>query len=79
MDALEAIKNVSISSGKTYATISKSLGKNRGYINTMYTNDTIPNTETLISILGVCDYALCAIPKEKITDDMLVISNKQKR
>lgn len=76
MRSMDALKKAAIDKKISLSDISKSMGKTRGYINATITRNSEPKVNTYVCMLDACDYALCAIPKDKVTNDMLVIDNE---
>lgn len=78
MRTIDAIKTAANKAGIPITHIGIKLHRNRGYINTMASKGTIPNTTHLIDILGVCGYGLYAIPddeKDALPDTAIPINN----
>ena len=61
MRAMDIVKQASIKSGVTYATISKTLGKNRGYVNNIQTRGSKPQIDTFVRMLNACNYGVYVI------------------
>ena len=59
--------------GIALGNIGLELGKSRQYVNAIITKGNTPKATTLSRMLDVCDYKLCAVPDELVTDEMLEI------
>lgn len=73
MKPIEAIYLITNESGLSLSNISTAMGKSRQFVATIIGRNCCPVTKTLIEILDVCDYALCAIPKGKVPENAVVI------
>ena len=61
MRAMDIIKKVSIESEVNYATISKRLGKTRGYVNAIASRGSEPQIDTFVRMLEACNYGVYVI------------------
>lgn len=73
MKATQAIRTIARASNKTLSGISKGIGKTPQYINAIITSGSSPRVSTLLPIFDTCGYAICAIRKDRIPIDAIVI------
>ena len=76
MKPMQAIRKAVKMSGKSLYRASKDLGKSSRYINSIITRGSTPNTDTLVKMLEVCGYSLCAVPSDKIPEYAIIIDNE---
>ncbi len=73
---MEFYDAVYIAAGKRDITIEKlslSMGHASNYIASAVSRGSQPKVDTATKILGACDFALCAIPRESVPDEAIVI------
>ena len=73
MYAMDTVKVAAKEAGVGLTHIGVLLGKSRQYVNSAISSHTQPNASRLSSMLRVCGYELCAVRKDDVTDDMMVI------
>lgn len=73
MDAMQAVKTAANNAGVPITHIGVSMGKARTYANTAISKGATPQADTLAKMLGVCGYALCAVPDDEIPEHAIVI------
>jgi len=73
MNAMQALKTVAKNEGIPLAHIGRKMGLADNYVNKTINRNSVPRVDTMAKMLDVCGYALCAIPKESIPDDAIVI------
>ena len=76
MYAMDAVKQAANRAGLTLYRVSLDMGKTRQYVNNIITRGSVPQADTLARMLDICGYSLCAIPKDKVPEDALIISYK---
>jgi len=74
MRAMETVKQASINSGVNLATISKTVGKCRGYVNAIITRNSEPRIDTLVRLLNACNYGVYVIEKQHAPSDVMEIT-----
>ena len=73
MKALDVIRVVISETNTPTTSIGPALGKNKTYINTAFAKGRTPRCDTLAKILGVCGYALYAVPKDAEMPDLALL------
>ncbi len=51
-------------------------GMTKGYIGSLKTQGKQPSLDAMMRLLGVCGYALCAVPRDEIPPNALVIGDE---
>lgn len=77
MNFYNVLKEVSKTSGISQRQIGLTLGHSTGYVANMR-NSGVPTVDTANRLLNVCGFALCAVPRDAITDDMYEITQTRK-
>jgi len=73
MKALEVLKTAAMKADIPLTHIGVELGMSRQYVHTSLGRNSTPKADTLARMLGVCGYALCAVPLDSVPVDALVI------
>lgn len=73
MDAMLAVREIANSRGVALRRIGITMGKSGQYVNVLISQGSSPRCNTMSKMLDVCDYALCAIPKDKVPEDAIII------
>lgn len=73
MKAYEAVRTASTASGVPITHIGPALGKSSVYVNNGISRGSVPKADTLAAMLGVCGYALAAVPVDDMPASALVI------
>ena len=66
---LEAVNR----SGQTLKETSLRMGRSETYINAGKTRNSVPNLSNAVEAFNACGYALCAVLKEQIPNDAIVL------
>ena len=78
MYAMDALKAAAKSRSVPTTHIGRKLGLADNYVAKTSAQRSNPQCDTMARMLDVCGYALCAIPYEQVTDDMIVITSDKK-
>lgn len=73
MKAIEAVKQAAKEAGIPLYRVGLDMGMSKQYMSATVTRGSTPKADTLARMLETCDYTLCAVPNELVTDSMLVI------
>ena len=73
MDAMLAVREIANSRGVALRRIGLTMGKSGQYVNVLISQGSSPRCATMSKMLDVCDYALVAMPKDKVPEDAIVI------
>lgn len=73
MDSLEALKAAAAAAGVPVTHIGRAMGKRDNYVSNAATRGSTPKADTLARMLGVCGWALVAVPSDEIPAGALVI------
>lgn len=76
MYAMDALKQAAKNAGVPNTHIGKALGYADNYVARIVLRGSTPQCDTMAKMLGVCGYALCAVPIEQVTDSMYEITPK---
>ena len=60
MQAIKVLQTILARENVSAPTISKRIGRNRAYVNTIFASESMPQTDTLVTILDACGYDLIA-------------------
>ena len=74
MDAMRIVREASVASGENLSTISKALGKKRGYINAIMTRGSYPRVDTYVRILDACGFGVYVMPREDAPDGAMQVT-----
>ena len=77
MRAMEVVKQASVKSGVNLSTISKTIGKSRGYVNAIITRGSEPQINTLVRLLNACNYGVYVIEKQCAPIDAMEITTDE--
>lgn len=73
MKASDTIKKAAENAGYSLRGVSQALGKSPNYIASSVGRGSTMQADTLAGALGVCGYALAAVPLDSVPPDALVI------
>ena len=73
MNYWKALYTAADNVGVNTTEIGPKLGMSRGYIAAAKAKDASPSVSNAARFLGVCGYALCAVPDDEIPEHALVI------
>lgn len=73
MKAYEAVRQAAMKKGVPLSHIGAAMGKTPSYVNSGITRGSTPQADTLATMLGVCGYALAAVPLEDMPPSALKI------
>lgn len=60
MQAIKVLQTILARENVSAPTISKRIGRNRAYVNTIFSSESVPQMDTLVTILDACGYDLIA-------------------
>lgn len=60
MQAIKVLQTILARENASAPTISKRIGRNRAYVNTIFASESMPQIDTLVTILNACGYDLVA-------------------
>lgn len=60
MQAIKVLQTILARENVSAPTISKRIGRNRAYVNTIFASESVPQMDTLVTILDACGYDLIA-------------------
>ncbi len=60
MQAIKVLQTILARENVSAPTISKRIGRNRAYVNTIFASESMPQMDTLVTILDACGYDLIA-------------------
>ena len=75
MYALDAVKEICKIQGISARKIGRDMGMGDNYVSRIANRGSVPRCDTMARMLDVCGYALCAVPYEQVTDNMVVITS----
>ena len=73
MNAMNVIKNVANATNTPLMKIGREMGIADNYVNKTIARGSVPRCDTMARMLNVCNYALCAVPKNKIDNDYMLV------
>lgn len=73
MKAFDAVKEAAKNSGIAITRIGVEMGKPANYVSNGASRGSSPQCNTCAAMLDVCGYALCAVPRDSVPSDALVI------
>lgn len=73
MDSKEALKEAAKNAGMTLRSVSLAMGKSENLLASTLNRGSTPRVDTVAGALGVCGYALAAVPLDSVPPDALVI------
>lgn len=73
MNFYDAVYRVAGIRDMTVEGVSLKMGHSSAYIASAVSRGSLPKVDTAGRILDACDFKLCAIPKDRIPDDAIVI------
>lgn len=76
MKAYDVVKAAAKSAGVPTTHIGTALGKSSSYVANGASRGSTPQADTLAAMLGVCGYALCAVPVGEVPPGALVVDAK---
>ena len=74
MNALDAVKLAARKADIKSTEIGPAMGKSRSYIAANASRGSVPKADSLSSMLRVCGYELCALPKDEVPKSAIIIS-----
>ena len=77
MRPYDVLKRAGEFSGVSMSRVSLALGHPRAYVSSGESRGSVPRVDTYAAMLGVCGYALCAVPVDDVPDSALVIDAEQ--
>ena len=75
MHVYQAIRTVAKRSGMSLIEVGPRLGHGKAYVSSMFTQERRPKYDTLLRILGACNYTLCAVPSDQVPSGAVVIDS----
>lgn len=60
MQAIKVLQTILARENVSAPTVSKRIGRNRAYVNTIFASESVPQMDTLVTILDACGYDLIA-------------------
>ena len=78
MNAIDTVRTAADRAKIPTTHIGIKLGKSRAYFSMCAKKGRDPQSQTLADMLDVCGYVLCAVPKNRIPKNALVIDPKPK-
>lgn len=76
MYAMDAVKIAAGASDTPLYMIGRKLGVSDTLVNNTITRGSTPRADSLARMFGVCGYALCAVPRDEIPPNALVIGDE---
>lgn len=73
MHANDVLKQAAATAGVPITHIGPALGKAPNYVNNSTSRSSTPRCDTMAAMLGVCGYALVAVPREDVPDTAIEI------
>lgn len=73
MYAIDVLKCAASAANVPITHIGQAIDKRPNYVSAIATRGSNPQCDTMASMLRVCGYELCAVPREAVTAEMLVI------
>lgn len=73
MDAIETVRGTAAAVGKPITHIGIELGRRPNYVNGVMSRGSTPQADTLAAMLGVCGYALAAVPVDDLPASALAV------
>jgi len=73
MQFYDAAYKIAGEKGISIENLSLSLGKTSRYVGSAKSRGSIPRIDNAAMILGAMDYVICAVPKDKVPEDAIVI------
>ena len=78
MQFYDALEICGKTSGTSMQQVSAQLGHAKVYVAGAKSRGSVPSVDNAARMLGVCGYALCAIPHSDVTESMLQITPNSK-
>lgn len=73
MEFYDAVYRIAWLRKRTVESIGLGLGHTAAYVSGQKSRGSLPKIDTAVKMLDECDYVLCAVPKESVQKDAIVI------
>lgn len=75
MQLKELFTTTAHSAGYSLNRLSRAAGHGDNYISAMLSRGSSPQLNTVVNLLNVCGYVLCAVPRDSVPSNALVIDS----